>query len=90
MQILGYKPYHLVETFMIHGVPHMKIVIEAIRAQHNRFLGIRRYDKADFEKFLANYDVSWECLLSMRELPVTRSCWKLLGLCVTDQDIVSD
>jgi hypothetical protein len=58
VKVLGYKPYHMIEVVLNGGVPHMKIFEEAIKAEHNRFLGIKRYDKADFEKWLADYDVS--------------------------------
>lgn len=57
MQILGYNAYHMKEVFTV-GVPHMKIVKEAVLAGHNHLLGMKRYDKADFEKWFADYDVS--------------------------------
>jgi hypothetical protein len=57
MQILGYKPYHMKEVFTV-GITHMKILQEVVLANHNHFLGIKRYDKADFEKWFADYDVS--------------------------------
>lgn len=58
MQILGYKSYHIYECCAVHGVPHIEILNEAITAQYNRLSGIRRYTKADLDKWLADYDVS--------------------------------
>lgn len=57
MQILGYRTYHILECLM-HGLPHLEIFKEAITAQFNRLSGIKRYSKADLDKWLANYDVS--------------------------------
>lgn len=59
MQILGFKPYHSYECMIVHGVPHMEVEYEAVMAQHNRFSGIKRYDRADFEKWFAEYDVGF-------------------------------
>lgn len=42
----------------MHGVPHIKIFKEAITAQYNRLSGIKRYTKADLDKWLGDYDVS--------------------------------
>jgi hypothetical protein len=57
MKILGYKPYHFYEVVFGHGKPHMKALLEAMTAQHNRFSGIKRFDRADFDKLTADYDV---------------------------------
>lgn len=57
MKILGYKPYHTMECIN-SGIPHMEVFGEAIFAQHNRYSGIKRYAKEDFQKWLAEYDVS--------------------------------
>lgn len=35
----------------------MEICEEAVIAQNNRFSGIKRYDRADFNKWFAEYDV---------------------------------
>ncbi|KAG5996240.1 hypothetical protein E4U43_002896 [Claviceps pusilla] len=56
MKILGYKPYHMAECCLQGGIPHMQILDEAIRAEYNRFAGIKRYTKADFDKWFAEYD----------------------------------
>lgn len=57
MKMLGYTPYHMVELVTEGGLPHMKIFQEAIHSQNKR-LGIKRYEKADFERWMGNYDVS--------------------------------
>ncbi|KIX05113.1 uncharacterized protein Z518_05985 [Rhinocladiella mackenziei CBS 650.93] len=57
LQILGYKVYHMGELVLVGGVPHMEILDEGVRAQFNRFSGILRYDKAEFDKWFADYDV---------------------------------
>jgi hypothetical protein len=62
MQILGYKPYHIYECCVYGGVPHLKVFKEAIIAEFNRLSGVRRYSRADYDKWLADYDVS--CYLS--------------------------
>lgn len=54
MKTLGFAPYHMVEVVR-EG--HMKVFQEAIIAQLNRFSGIRRYVKADFDKWMGNFDV---------------------------------
>lgn len=46
----------------------MQVLDEAIRATHNRYAGIKRYTKADFDKWFAEYDV---CL--KRKFEVCRS-----------------
>ncbi|ATY64460.1 hypothetical protein A9K55_004348 [Cordyceps militaris] len=52
-QMLGYKPYHMYECVM-NGYTHMSLLNEALR---NKYLGEGKpYDKADFDKWLANYD----------------------------------
>ncbi|KAG5926551.1 hypothetical protein E4U42_003174 [Claviceps africana] len=55
MKILGYKTYHMAEC-ITSGVSHMQILDEAIHAQYNRFAGIQRYARADFDKWFAEYD----------------------------------
>ncbi|KAJ6133376.1 hypothetical protein N7471_008591 [Penicillium samsonianum] len=52
----SFKPYHSYECMIVHGVPHMEVEYEAVMAQHNRFSGIKRYDRADFEKWFAECD----------------------------------
>lgn len=53
-QMLGYKPYHMYECVM-NGETHMSLLNEALR---NKYLGEGKpYDKADFDKWLAAYDV---------------------------------
>ncbi|KAJ5218204.1 uncharacterized protein N7498_000303 [Penicillium cinerascens] len=56
MKILGYKPYHMYECCAIGGVPHMKVLKEAVTSEHNRLSGIKKYTKADYDKWLADYD----------------------------------
>jgi hypothetical protein len=58
MQILGFKTYHLYECINAGGLAHIKIFKEAITAYYNQLSGIKRYDRADCEKWLADYDVS--------------------------------
>lgn len=57
MKILGFKTYHMAACLRQGGVPHMQVLDEAIRAQHNRYSGIKRYTKQDFDKWFAEYDV---------------------------------
>lgn len=52
--MIGYKPYHMWEVTM-HGVPHMRIFEEALRCKY--LGGGKPYGKAEFDKWLANYDV---------------------------------
>ena len=56
MRILGFSPYHMTEA-CFSGPVHMKILEEAVIAQHNRFSGIKRYERVDFDKWLSDYDV---------------------------------
>jgi hypothetical protein len=70
MKILGYKPYHMYECVM-GGTGQMKILEEGVLAHHNRFLGIKRYDKEDFEKWLADYDVG-RCGSEASEILLTK------------------
>ena len=58
MGILGYKPYHMAEIVTAGGVPHMKIAAEAVAGCHNNETGSKRYSKADYDKWFAEYDVS--------------------------------
>ncbi|KAB8263007.1 P-loop containing nucleoside triphosphate hydrolase protein [Aspergillus pseudonomiae] len=55
MRILGFSPYHMVEA-CFNGPVHMMILEEAVIAQHNRFSGIKRYERAEFDKWLSEYD----------------------------------
>ncbi|KAG5932547.1 hypothetical protein E4U53_001274 [Claviceps sorghi] len=55
MQILGFKAYHMAECIG-GGVSQMQILDEAIHGEYNRFAGIQRYTKADFDKWFAEYD----------------------------------
>lgn len=48
----------MMEVVTVGGIPHMKVFQEAVLAQYNRFLGIKRYDKLDYEKWMGGYDVS--------------------------------
>ncbi|GIK07270.1 hypothetical protein Aspvir_002928 [Aspergillus viridinutans] len=56
MKTLGYKPYHMYEAAAVKGTQDMAALLEAVTAQHNRFSGIKRFDKADFDKLTADYD----------------------------------
>lgn len=54
-QMLGYKSYHMFECVK-HGTTHVRIFEEALRC---KYLGEGKpYTKADFDKWLAAYDVS--------------------------------
>ncbi|PIG85736.1 hypothetical protein AARAC_004077 [Aspergillus arachidicola] len=55
MRILGFSPYHMTEA-CFSGPVHMKILEEAVISQHNRFSGIKRYERAEFDKWLSEYD----------------------------------
>lgn len=52
--ILGYSSYHLYNTFTTEGVPHMKIMYEAMRAKH--FHEGKPYGREEFDKWFANYN----------------------------------
>ncbi|KAJ5456574.1 hypothetical protein N7530_011848 [Penicillium desertorum] len=56
MRILGYKTYHFYECITVHGLPHMEICSEAITAQYNRLSGVKKYNRADYDKWLGDYD----------------------------------
>ncbi|CAG8936489.1 unnamed protein product [Penicillium salamii] len=56
MQILGFKTYHFYECIVNHGLPHMEVLQEAVTAQCNDLSGIKKYTKADYEKWLGEYD----------------------------------
>lgn len=58
MNILGFKTYHFAEAVIVKGFPHLKIFNQALTAQYNRMSGVKRYTKADFDKWMAEYDVS--------------------------------
>ncbi|KAL7931880.1 hypothetical protein V8C35DRAFT_104578 [Trichoderma chlorosporum] len=51
--MLGYAPYHMYEV-LSHGVTHLRLFEEALRC---KYLGAGKpYGKAEFDKWLANYD----------------------------------
>lgn len=53
--MLGYKPYHMYEVVQ-QGVTHLQLFEESLRC---KYLGAGKpYGKAEFDKWLANYDVS--------------------------------
>ncbi|KAJ5112168.1 hypothetical protein N7532_000213 [Penicillium argentinense] len=56
MQILGYKAYHMYECCAVNGVAHMRTLEEAIISQHNRLSGLQKYERADFDRWLGDYD----------------------------------
>ncbi|CEJ55879.1 hypothetical protein PMG11_02109 [Penicillium brasilianum] len=56
MNMLGFKTYHFAECVLEKGLPHLRFFREAITAQYNRLSGVKRYNKADFEKWMAEYD----------------------------------
>ncbi|KAJ5334780.1 hypothetical protein N7452_007183 [Penicillium brevicompactum] len=56
MQILGFKTYHLYECIVAHGLPHMEVFEEAVIAQCNDLSGIKKFTKADYERWLGEYD----------------------------------
>ena len=58
MNILGFKTYHFAECVFAKGLPHIKVMNEAMTAQYNRLSGIKRYKEAEFEKWMSEYDVS--------------------------------
>ncbi|RJE19487.1 hypothetical protein PHISCL_08172 [Aspergillus sclerotialis] len=60
LKILGYTPYHMVEVLK-HGVPHMKVAQEAFLSANNRFSGIKRYERAELDKWFDGYD----CVLEL-------------------------
>lgn len=65
LKILGYRPYHMIEMFQ-GGVPQMKMCQEAIEARLRPELGIKPYGRAEFDKWFADYDVSWRCPLCLQ------------------------
>lgn len=53
--MLGYKPYHMYEVVQ-QGITHLQLFEESLRC---KYLGAGKpYGKAEFDKWLANYDVS--------------------------------
>ncbi|KJZ74608.1 hypothetical protein HIM_05958 [Hirsutella minnesotensis 3608] len=56
LKMLGYKPYHMIEALQ-NGSTHVNVFNEALRAEYNRFSGIKRYTKADFDKWFAGRQV---------------------------------
>ncbi|KAL5361611.1 P-loop containing nucleoside triphosphate hydrolase protein [Aspergillus floccosus] len=61
LKILGYHPYHMAELVLKGGVTHMKLMMESIVANRDRLSGIKRYNREDVEKWLADYD----CLIEI-------------------------
>lgn len=45
----------------MHGVAHTRILKEAVTAHYNRLSGVKRYNRADCDKWMAGYDVSLFC-----------------------------
>jgi len=56
-KILGYKPYHMIEVSLEGGETHFEILEDAVMAENNRLAGVKPYSRADFDKWLAGYDV---------------------------------
>ncbi|KAI0025902.1 P-loop containing nucleoside triphosphate hydrolase protein [Xylariomycetidae sp. FL0641] len=62
-KILGFKPYHMIEVMYAGGVPHMKMLKEAMLAcqpcfaDQRREAPVKRYGRAEFDKWFAGYDV---------------------------------
>ncbi|OKO90892.1 hypothetical protein PENSUB_13193 [Penicillium subrubescens] len=61
MNILGFKTYHFAEAVVVKGFPHLRIFNEGLISQYNRMSGLKRYTKADFDKWMAEYD----CLIEI-------------------------
>lgn len=61
-QILGYKPYHIYECLQ-QGPSHVTMLQEALKA---KYMGEGEpYTKADFDKWLADYDVCCPPLINV-------------------------
>ncbi|KAJ5174863.1 uncharacterized protein N7482_000740 [Penicillium canariense] len=56
MKVLGFRSYHFYECVVEKGLPHINLFNEAATAQYNRLSGIKRYTRADFDKWLHEYD----------------------------------
>ncbi|KAL4890256.1 P-loop containing nucleoside triphosphate hydrolase protein [Aspergillus ambiguus] len=56
LEMLGYTPYHMIDVMYKGRKPHMKIFCEGIKAHHDRFSGIKRYETQDLQKWLSDYD----------------------------------
>ena len=56
--MLGFNAYHMRAVRTASGNTHTQILTEALIAEHNRFSGIKRYGKPEFDKWFAEYDVS--------------------------------
>lgn len=80
MQILSYKPYHMYECCAIGGVPHMRVLNEVVTSEYNRLSGIKKYTKADYDKWLADYDVSsyWIFIRTGIEQKLTSDLYELV------------
>ena len=57
------------EIFSTGGIPHMRVAEEAIGACYNNESGPRRYNKDDYEKWFAGYDVGSLCIFSRDRKP---------------------
>jgi hypothetical protein len=55
-KILGYKPYHAAEFIQSQDNRDKIIFQEALLAEHNRFLGVQQYGRAEFDKWFQHYD----------------------------------
>ncbi|KAL6898636.1 hypothetical protein GGI43DRAFT_428327 [Trichoderma evansii] len=53
LKTLGYTPYHMIEV-LTHGAIHLELFAEAIRCKYSG--KDKPYGKAEFDKWLANYD----------------------------------
>lgn len=71
MQMLGFAPYHMKELVLRGGIRHMKLLIESMRAEYDRFSGIKRYSRKDFAKWFSDYDVGLASCISMPLLRIT-------------------
>ncbi|KJK63919.1 Tubulin C-terminal domain protein [Aspergillus parasiticus SU-1] len=60
LEMLGYTPYHMIDVMFKGRSPHMKVFTEAIIANHNQLSGIKRYETADVDKWIGNYDCLME------------------------------
>ncbi|QPH16116.1 hypothetical protein C2857_000673 [Epichloe festucae Fl1] len=61
MKTLGFKTYHMAECLRQSDNSHMQVLNEAIRAQYDRYSGIKQYTRQDFDKWFAEYD----CIIEM-------------------------
>jgi len=66
-KILGFRPYHAAEMVLNAGRDHMQVFYEAMLAENDKWSGIEPYGRAEFDKWLKDYDVVMELISNIPE-----------------------